>query len=390
MTDLPAGFVANGIAAGVKANGELDMALVATSSSSPVSAGAVFTQNLAAAAPVVVSRRHLTATGGRIGAVVLNSGCANAATGAAGLEAAEQMTARTADCLGLEPQEVLVCSTGVIGFELPIDRITRAIPDLCAGRDARPEALARAARAIMTTDTREKLASANLGSGGRVVGLAKGAAMLAPNMATMLAVVLTDVAIDPGMLQEALAEAVSVTFNRLSIDGCTSTNDTVIALASGSRPGDVDRLELGDAIEAVCADLAQQMAADAEGGTKVVRVTVRGASDATSALVGARKVADANLVKCSWYGADPNWGRVVSELGTASIPFDADKVAVAYGPHVVCRDGVAVPHDSDALHSYLSGGEIELCCDLGLGEASGSILSADLTHGYIDENMGLS
>jgi glutamate N-acetyltransferase/amino-acid N-acetyltransferase len=389
---LPKGFAASGIASGIKADGSLDLALIATSPVSAVNCAAVFTQNLAPAAPVQLSRRHLEASGGRVGAVVINSGCANAATGSQGLAAAERMAALTSSQLGLETHHVLVCSTGVIGRELPIERIESGVPVLCRGLESSGAGLARAARAIMTTDTREKLASARLSSGAHVAAIAKGAAMLAPNMATMLALLMTDAEIPKDQLQISLGEAVDRSFNELSIDGCTSTNDTVIALASGmaSVGGPLEGGELTAAFTAVCKDLAHQMAADAEGGTKVVRVVVTGAVDDESAGIAARRVADANLVKCSWYGADPNWGRIVSELATAKTAFDPDRVEVSYGPFIVCRSGVAEPHDEAALAAYLKGPEIEVRCALGLGEGSGEILSADLTHAYIDENMGLS
>jgi glutamate N-acetyltransferase/amino-acid N-acetyltransferase len=240
----------------------------------------------------------------------------------------------------------------------------------------------------MTTDTHPKQVIVE-GSGFVVGGIAKGAAMLAPNMATMLAILTTDAAVDAAVLQSALRAAVDESFNELTIDGCTSTNDTVIALASGlAAPATLEQLTA--ALSEACRDLAHQMAADAEGGTKVVRVTVTGATDDASATAGARRIADANLVKCSWYGADPNWGRVVSELGSAGITFDLATVSVSYGPHTVCVNGTAAAHDVEAVAAYLSGKEIELICDLGLGSGRGSVLSADLTHGYIDENMGLS
>jgi glutamate N-acetyltransferase/amino-acid N-acetyltransferase len=390
---LPKGFAAASVAAGIKASGAPDLALVATSGDAgAVSAAAVFTLNLAAAAPVQVSRRNLASSGRRAGAVVINSGCANAATGRAGLATADRTARIVAAGLGLERDQVLVCSTGVIGAELPFDPIARGVPALLAALESSEDALRAAARAIMTTDTREKLAAADLPNGAHVGAIAKGAAMVAPNMATMLAVIMTDADVPPEELQSSLAAAVAVSFNRLSIDGCTSTNDTVIALASGagsvSRP--LEPGELTAAFTAVCKDLAHQMASDAEGGTKAVRVVISGAIDDESARIAARKVADANLVKCSWYGADPNWGRVVSEIGTAGIEFDPDRVEVSYGPFTVCRAGIAAAHDEAALAVYLKGPEIEIRCEIGLGKGTGEILSADLTHGYIDENMGLS
>lgn len=392
MTELlPKGFTAAGVASGIKAAGALDLALVASDPPRPLPAAAVFTTNLVAAAPVQLSRAHIEASGGFAGAVVLNSGCANAATGAAGKAAAQQMADLTAAALGLDVSHVLVCSTGPIGRPLPVEPLPDGIAAAAASLAATDEALRSAARAMMTTDTVEKLSSVPLSPSARVTGIAKGAAMIAPNMATMLAVVLTDAVASSGQLAEALQAAASHSFNELSIDGCTSTNDTVIVLASGaSGDGPVDTASLTEAITAVCKDLAHQMAADAEGGTKVVHVVVSGAADDPSAKHAARKIADANLVKCSWYGGDPNWGRVVSELGTAGIAFDPDRVTVAYGPHVVCRGGVEAAHDHAALAAYLAGSEIELRCELGLGSGRGEILSADLTDDYVELNKGHS
>ncbi len=256
---LPEGFAAASMAAGIKVDGAPDLALVATAGGrGAVCAAAVFTQNLAAAAPVQVSRRNLASSGGRVGAVVINSGCANAATGPAGVATAEHTAALVAAGLGLEIDQVLVCSTGVIGIELPFEPIASGVPSLVASLESSDVALRAAARAIMTTDTHEKLATAQLPNGAHVGAIAKGAAMLAPNMATMLAVLMTDAEVPRDELQKSLAEAVDVTFNQLSIDGCTSTNDTVVALASGAGP--VNRPlapgELTAAFSAVCKDLA--------------------------------------------------------------------------------------------------------------------------------------
>ncbi len=393
---MPLGFSAAGLASGIKASGTPDLALIAADPVRPVSAAAVFTSSLAAAAPVRLSRENLRASGGMAGAVIMNSGCANAATGAEGVAAAEAMVAATARALGLRFEHVLVCSTGVIGQQLPVELLKDAIPEAVARRASSEEAMSAAARAIMTTDTREKHASALLPSGARVRAIGKGAAMIAPDMATMLAVLMTDAPASPHELDVALRSAVARSFNELSIDGCTSTNDTVIALASGAAaespnapPAD-GGAALCAAFTTVCRDLARQIAADAEGGTKVVRVVVTGAADDESARRAARTVADSNLVKVSWYGADPNWGRVVAALGAAGITFDQGLVEVAYGEHVVCRGGSLAEHDSQRVAAYLAGEEIELRCDLGLGPGSGEVLSADLTHGYVDENMGLS
>jgi glutamate N-acetyltransferase / amino-acid N-acetyltransferase len=240
----------------------------------------------------------------------------------------------------------------------------------------------------MTTDTRRKEAVRRAGAV-TVGGMAKGAAMLAPNMATMLAVLTTDAELDAPDLSVNLAAAVRDSFNALSVDGCTSTNDTVILLASG-RAGRPDREAFAAAVAGVCADLAAQMAGDAEGATKVVTVRVSGAADDQEAARAARKVADSQLVKCSMYGEDPYWGRIVSELGSAGVAFELDRVSVAYGGVVVARNGAACDHDAAAVKAHLAGRQVEVHADLGLGHGTGVILTNDLTPGYIDENMRTS
>jgi glutamate N-acetyltransferase/amino-acid N-acetyltransferase len=380
------GFVAAGLHCGIKAGGVPDLALVATDDGRPVPAAGVFTRNLAAAAPVLVSRAHLAATGGRAAAVVLNSGNANAATGAAGTTAATRTCELVAAGLGCAPEEVLVCSTGLIGIPFPTAAVEAGVGPLLAARS--PEGGAAAARAIMTTDTVPKEAQAR-GDGFVVGGMAKGAAMLAPNMATMLAVLTTDAAVGPELLHEVLRSAVDHSFNRLTVDGCTSTNDTVLVLASG-RGATPSRESLARAVGEVCASLARQMAADAEGATRTVTVRVTGAASDDDAAQAARRVAESQLVKCSLYGGDPYWGRVVSELGTAGVAFDPARVRVAYGGVVVCRDGVACEHDAAALAAHMAGREIEVHADLGLGTGCAELLTCDLTPAYIDENMRTS
>jgi glutamate N-acetyltransferase/amino-acid N-acetyltransferase len=381
-----AGFVGSGVACGIKESGDTDLSLVATADGQPVVAAAVFTANKSTAAPVVVSRLHLEATGGRAAAVILNSGNANAATGAAGKDAAERMCAAAAKELGCAPEEVLVCSTGLIGIPLPVEKIEDAAPALAAARSI--DGGRGAAQAILTTDTHAKEVVVR-GSGFTVGGMAKGAAMLAPNMATMLAVLTTDAAVDPEPLRTMLQAAVAQSFNTLSVDGCTSTNDTVIVLASGVA-GAVDAAELRMALTAACTDLAEQMAGDAEGATKVVRIKVVGAASDEEAARGARKVAESQLCKCSWYGQDPYWGRVASELGSAGIDYDPDKVSIAYGGVAVADGGVTIDHDVAKVREHMAGRHLEIVADLKIGEGTGSILTNDLTHAYVDENMGTS
>ena len=256
------------------------------------------------------------------------------------------------------------------------------------GRGRSRDHAGAAAKGILTTDTRIKEVVVE-GDGFVVGGMAKGAAMLSPNMATMLAVLTTDASAPPRALHEALSVAVGDSFNEMTVDGCTSTNDSVIVMASGIGPkAPVDALT--EALTAACDDLAAQMVADAEGGTKVVRVRVVGAPDTEAARRAARRVAESQLVKSSWYGEDPNWGRVLSELASAGTPFDPDRVSVAYGPVTVCRDGVAADRDEAALRAVLTADEFDLTCDLGLGECSAMVLSADLTPSYVELNKGMS
>lgn len=385
VTDVP-GFVAGGLASGIKPDGAADLALVATDDAVPVAAAAVFTRNKMAAAPVVVSRGHLRSTAGCATAVVINSGNANAGTGEPGIADAESMCALVAAELGADPHHVLVCSTGLIGYPLPMAVIEPAIPELVAQRAA--DGGGRAAEAIMTTDTRPKQSVVSTDSF-VVAGMAKGAAMLAPDMATMLAVLTTDAMLDPPLLHRLLLEAADRSFNTMTVDGCTSTNDTVVVLANG-RAGPVPEDLVADAMTAVCSDLAEQMCDDAEGATKVVRVRVCGAVDDRDAASAARRVAESQLVKCSWYGRDPYWGRVASELGSAGVHFDPRLLSISYGDIPVAHAGVEVSHDVELLADYMAGRKIEVNCDLGLGAGRASVLTNDLTHAYIDENMGTS
>lgn len=379
MSVVP-GFVAAGVACGIKESGAPDLALVATADGRPVPAAGVFTSNLAAAAPVQVSRAHLEASGGYVSAVVINSGNANAATGATGREQAEQTCALVAEGLGCGPEEVLVCSTGLIGIPLPFAALRSGISPVLAARDV--SGFAHAALAMMTTDNSPKDVT-HAGDGFVLRGIAKGAAMLAPDMATMLAVLATDAEATPAELQAFLRAAVAGSFNELTIDGATSTNDTVIAFAGGGagpRPG------LAGAMAGVCVELATLMADGAEGATKRAKVRVVGAASVDDARRAARKVAESQLVQCSLYGADPYWGRIVSELGSAGAAFDIDRVSIAYDGVVVCRAGVAVAYEGPVLQQH----DVEIVCDLGLGDGSAVVTFTDLSPDYIAENMRTS
>ena len=385
---VPEGFAAAGGAAGIKAGAALDVAVVVTADGNAVPAAGVFTANLAAAAPVQVSRAHLAATGGHAAGVILTSGNANAATGEAGRLAARQLCADVAAGVGATEQQILVCQTGLIGIPFPIGLVSPEIAPIVAARSGDDGAGEAAALAIMTTDTVPKQTVVR-GEDFVVGGMAKGAAMLAPNMATMLAVCTTDAAVDAATLQKALGAAVAHSFNAISVDGCTSTNDTVLVLASG-RAGAPSPGALTEALTEACDDLARQMVADAEGATKVAHVCVRGAESDAAAHQAARKVAESMLVQCSLFGADPYWGRVVSELGSAGTPFDIDRVSVAYGGVVVCAAGVAAAHDEAAVAAHMVGRHVQIDCDLGLGSGRAVVLGTDLSYGYIDENRTTS
>lgn len=383
----PAGFVAAGGSVGIKAGGQPDMAVVASDGGLPVAAAGVFTRNLAAAAPVVVSREHLVRSRGRAAAVVLTSGNANAATGAPGEAAARGLCSSVAQAIGAAPTEVLVCQTGLIGVPFPAVS-PEAVSALVAKRGEGRAAASAAAHAIMTTDTVAKEAVASAGDC-TVGGMAKGAAMLAPDMATMLAVVTTDAVADPPELRAMLGAGVASSFNAMTVDGCTSTNDTVVLLASG-RCGRVHTDTLAAAVAEVCRSLAEQMVADAEGATKVALVRVEGARTDAEAHQAARKVAGSMLVKCSINGADPYWGRVVSELGSAGVAFELNRVSVSYGGIEVCRGGVAAEHDPAGLARHMACRRIDISCDLGIGAGRAAVLATDLGHGYIDENRTTS
>jgi glutamate N-acetyltransferase/amino-acid N-acetyltransferase len=383
VTAVP-GFVAGGLACGIKPSGDPDLALLATADGVLATAAGVFTTNLAQAAPVQISRRHLA--GGRAAAVVLSSGNANAATGEPGRRDAARMCELTALGLGVATDDVLVCSTGLIGIPMPMDALEVGIPKLCGELAA--DGGGRAARAMMTTDTKPKEAVARTGAA-TIGGMAKGAAMLSPAMATMLAVVTTDAAVDHSDLQRALAHAVSESFDCLSVDGCRSTNDTVLVLANG-RAGAVDAHAFTVGLTAVCSSLAEQMARDAEGATKFVTVRVVGARNTAEARIAARAVADSQLVQCSLNGNDPYWGRVLSELGASGAFLDPEAVDISYNGVTVCRDGVAAPADELAVTAALAEHDIEILCDLRQAHGEATVLTTDLSHAYIDENRRTS
>jgi glutamate N-acetyltransferase / amino-acid N-acetyltransferase len=384
----PEGFAVASGHLGIKPLGQPDCAIVTCTTDTLASAAAVFTTNRAAAAPVTVSKAHLDATGGRARAVVVTSGNANAATGRGGLAGAEALCGAVAQACASAPSEVLIAQTGLIGVPFDFAALSPAVAALCATAGATSAHAAHAAHAILTTDSVPKTYTGAYG-GFRVGAMAKGAAMLAPNLATMLAVLTTDAACEPGLLSELLRDAVAPTFNRVHVDGATSTNDTVCVLASGLA-GPVTPELLGGALGDACASLARQMVDDAEGATRTATVTVRGAASDHQAHAAARAVAGSLLVKCSLNGADPYWGRVVAELGAAGVDFDLHLVGIRYGGVAVCLGGEGVAHDDAAVATHLAGRHVELDCDLGLGHGRASVLCCDLGPGYLDENRTTS
>ncbi len=377
----PAGFRAAGVVAGLKSTGAPDLALVVNDGPDH-HAAAVFTSNRVEAAPVTWSRQ---ATGdGRVDAVVLNSGGANACTGAQGFADTHSTAERVAEVLGISSHDVVVCSTGLIGELLPMQRVL-------AGVDAAATALAAtggpaAATAITTTDTVSKEALAAR-AGWSVGGMAKGAGMLAPALATMLVVVTTDAVVGPDDLDVILRAATAVTFDRVDSDGCQSTNDTVVLLASGASGVAVDAADMQEAVTAVCADLARQLVADAEGAHHDIAIEVRTASSEEDALEVARAIARNNLFKCAVFGNDPNWGRVLAAVGTTGAAFDPHALDVSMNGVQVCRGG-GVGADRSLVD--LSAREVHVLVDLHAGERSATIWTNDLTHDYVHENSAYS
>ena len=377
----PAGFTASGVAAGIKPSGKKDLALVRNLGPRFAAAG-VFTRNRVVAAPVKWSRQVLT--DGRLQAVVLNSGGANACTGKPGYADVVTTADAVAAQLDVPATEVAVCSTGLIGVRLPM-------PALLDGVVAAADALSTvagedAAQAIMTTDTVTKQASAR-GDGWTIGGMAKGAGMLAPALATMLVVLTTDADLDSSGLQEALQQATRLSFDRADADGCMSTNDTVLLMASGASGASPDPAEFTAALTTVCQSLARQLIADAEGAHHEILIEVVGAASERDAEVVGREVARSNLFKCAVFGADPNWGRVLSAVGVTDADFDPERIDVSFNGVQVCRGGEI---GEDRSQVDLSGREVHVLIDLHAGQDSATILTTDLTYDYVKENAEYS
>lgn len=390
----PAGFLAGGGTCGLKASGRPDVGAIV--STRPSTSAATFTSNLVKAAPVLVSREHLQATGGTQRAIVFNSGNANAATGTQGLADARQMAFRFCDgpgaTHGVVVDDVFVASTGVIGVPLDMDRLGAGI----AALDLTPDGGQRAVGAMMTTDTVPKAAAATFVAHGRTVtvgGIAKGAAMIAPHMATMLAFVTTDAAVEARYLQSALTRAVDASFNMIIIDGDMSTNDTCFVIANGASwggaPLDGSQPECAafeGALGHVCGELARAMARDGEGSTKFIVVDVTGGATVADARRVARAIAGSNLTKSAVLGADPNWGRIACAAGYSGAPIDPNRLEIAIGGLTLVRDGVALAYDAEAASARMKGTEVHIAVGLHLGDATATAWGCDLTPEYVRLN----
>ncbi|ACY97718.1 MULTISPECIES: bifunctional glutamate N-acetyltransferase/amino-acid acetyltransferase ArgJ [Thermomonospora] len=377
----PLGFRAAGVAAGIKGGEARDLALVVNDGPSRAAAG-VFTRNRVKAAPVLWSQQVLR--GGRVRAVVLNSGGANACTGAPGFQDTHATAEKVGQVLQDSAGEIAVCSTGLIGERLPMDKLLPAI-DVAAGQLSRDGGLA-AADAIRTTDKVAKIAFRRA-DGYTIGGMAKGAGMLAPSLATMLCVLTTDADLDSAALDRALRAATAVTFDRLDTDGCISTNDTVLLLASGASGTTPDEAEFTALLTEVCADLTRQLLNDAEGASKTIAIEVVGAASDFDAVTVGRAIARNNLLKCAIHGEDPNWGRVLAAVGSTEAVFEPDKINVAINGVWVCRGG-AVGDDRGKVD--LSPREVTITVDLSAGPASATVWTTDLTAEYVHENSAYS
>ncbi|MFE2027015.1 bifunctional glutamate N-acetyltransferase/amino-acid acetyltransferase ArgJ [Streptomyces hygroscopicus] len=376
------GFTASGVAAGIKENGNPDLALV-VNTGPRLAAAAVFTSNRVKAAPVLWSEQVVK--GGQVSAVVLNSGGANACTGPLGFQDAHATAGKVADALGHSAGEVVVASTGLIGVRLPMDAVLSGVDKAAGALSAHGGE--KAAIAIKTTDTVHKTAVATSPAGWTVGGMAKGAGMLAPGLATMLVVLTTDADVDAPGLDTALRAATRTTFDRIDSDGCMSTNDMVLLMASGASGVTPDAAEFAEAVRTVCADLARQLIGDAEGASKDIRIEVVGAATEDDAVEVGRSIARNNLFKCAVHGEDPNWGRVLSAIGTTSAAFEPDQLNVAINDVWVCKNG-SVGEDRELVDMRYR--EVRVTADLAAGGESAVIWTNDLTADYVHENSAYS
>lgn len=381
---VPQGFRAASVKAGIKPSGKTDLALV-VNDGPEFSAAGVFTRNRVVAASVKVSREALA--DGQLRAVLYNAGNANACNGALGLRDAQQMQTELAELLNFDSNHVAVCSTGLIGEPMPMDNVSAGIEKLPGVLGNSPDHGEGAARAIMTTDTTVKQTLVN-GDGWSLGGMGKGVGMMAPSLATMLVCLTTDLSATPEQLAIALQKATALTFDTLDVDGSTSTNDTVVLMASGASGETTTQEALNEAVLAACADLADQLQADAEGVTKRVKITVEGTTDDLQALNAARTLGRDNLFKCAMFGSDPNWGRVLAAVGMADADMDPDNISVYFNNHAVCKATTGTPA---AREVDLSGADIDVRVDLGTGgPGSAFVRTTDLSHDYVEINSAYS
>ena len=390
---LPKGFRFAATACGLKKTGALDLAIL--SSDAPASAAAVFTQNLVVAAPVILSKKHLAASKGRMRAVVVNAGNANCATGAQGDSASQRTVDEAARRLGLPPHELFVCSTGVIGVQLPVEKILRALPMLARNRRPSARSFAELSLAICTTDTRPKTASSSFRMSGKrihLIGCAKGAGMIHPNMATTLAFVATDANISPSLLQRTLRDVTGRTFNAVSVDGDTSTNDTLLVLANGAAGAPTianaskAHRRFSAALEQVCGSLAQQIVADGEGAQRVIEIEVRGAKTESAAKRIAETIATSPLVKTAFAGGDPNWGRIFAAAGRSGVKFDPSLVEITMVGIKVLKRGQPLDFNERAASNKLLADHVPIVIHLHAGPAVARYWTCDFTAEYVRIN----
>jgi glutamate N-acetyltransferase/amino-acid N-acetyltransferase len=375
--------------AGIKASGKPDLTLALAPDGA--TAAAMFTRNQVVAAPLTVGRNHLRISGGRVHAVIVNAGNANCATGKQGVKAAQLVCRQLAKQCRVREHQVFPSSTGIIGVPLPVEKITAALPQLISSAHPGGEALDAFATAIMTTDTHQKMASQSIthrGATCTLVGVAKGAGMIHPNMATMLVYLFTDVLATPRELQQCLKSAVDESFHNISIDGDTSTNDTVLLLASGKSGISLKavRPEFESALGKVCRSLAAQIVADGEGVRHVVRLKIEQARTTEEARQIARAIANSSLVKTAWAGADPNWGRMLAAAGYSGVKINPERINIYLGEQQICRDGAACPFDKQSAHRYMSEPAYDIRITLSAGAAGIDFLTCDLTEEYVRFN----
>jgi glutamate N-acetyltransferase/amino-acid N-acetyltransferase len=395
---LPRGFLFSACAAGIKASGKPDLALVLTPDGS--SAAAMFTRNQVVAAPVIVGRENLRHGQGQMRALIVNAGNANCATGRQGLKAAKSVCAGLAKQLSntehkVREHHIFPSSTGIIGVQLPVEKIHAALPGLIGSAAEGETAFDEFAHAILTTDTHKKVAAQSITFQGlevTLLGVAKGAGMIHPNMATMLVYLFTDLAASPRELQQCLEGAVEQSFNNISIDGDTSTNDTVLLMASGKSGVEFKavRNQFQAAVVKVCRSLAAQIVADGEGVKHVVRLRIEQARSRSEARRIASTIATSPLVKTAWAGADPNWGRMLAAIGRSGVTVNLERVNIHLGEQQICRHGAAILFDHDRAHRYMSEPVYEIRISLGAGNADLEFLSCDLTAEYVHINADYS